>query len=237
MRPFIVVPGRRAQQVSGIRYSGTIVAEAIAEAVWAAGGEPVVLHGPDGDPGVDAAARLQRFDGVLFPGGTDLDPRCYGQRPVAEVEEPDPHQDAFDLAMVRAAHTVGMPTLVVCRGMQVLNVALGGTLTQHLPPSNVDHLDVVHDVTVLDGTLLHGIVGRGRIEVSSYHHQAVAELGSGLRVTATADDGCVEAVEHADGRIIGVQWHPEDRHAASASDAALFADLVERATKHAADRR
>lgn len=234
MRPLIVLPGRRDLEISGLRFSGTLAAEALCEAVWAAGGEPLVLHGPDADPTAELAARLDRFDGVLMPGGGDVDPALYGLEPGPETEPPVPHHDRYDVGVVHAAIASGIPTLAVCRGMQILNVALGGTLHVHLAPGEVEHRSSVHTVDVVPGSRLHGIVGRDTIAVSSYHHQAVDAVAAGLTVTARAPDGSIEALEHAGGTMLGVQWHPEDLHRTSATDAALFADLVERAEKHAA---
>jgi putative glutamine amidotransferase len=235
MRPLIAIPGRRSARVGVLRFSGTIVAEALCEAVWAAGGEPLALHGPDADPTAELADRLVRFDGVLMPGGGDLDPARYGQEPAAEAETPVPHDDDLDLGVAAAVLALRLPTLAICRGMQVLNVALGGTLSQHLEPGPVAHRDALHEVSVAAGSRLHDVTGRDRITVSSYHHQAIDVLGAGLRVVAWAEDGCVEAVEHATS-IVGVQWHPEDLHTTNPTDALLFADLVERAAKHHADR-
>lgn len=234
MRPLIAVPGRRSPKVSVLRFSGTIMAEAIAEAVWAAGGEPLALHGADADPAAEIAARLARFDGVLMPGGGDLDPARFGQAAAAETEPPMPHDDDLDLAAVAAALVLGLPTLAICRGMQVTNVALGGTLLQHLPPGPVQHRNALHEVEV--GGRLREIVGQDRVTVSSYHHQAVDRVGAGLVVTGRADDGCIEALEHEGGTLLAVQWHPEDLHATHPTDAALFTDLVERAAKYAATR-
>lgn len=231
MRPLIAVPGRRAARVPILRFSATLAAEAICEAVWAGGGEPLVLHGPDGDPAAELADRLARFDGICMPGGADLDPRHYGQEPVVETEDPVAHQDAFDMAVMSCAARLGIPTLAICRGMQILNVVQGGDLIQHLPASNVAHGNAVHDVMVAENSRLFQITGFTRIPVSSYHHQAVGAIGADLRVAATADDGCVEALEHTGGNLLAVQWHPEDLHASSRSDAALFADLSERAAK------
>ncbi|OCB50325.1 gamma-glutamyl-gamma-aminobutyrate hydrolase [Mycobacterium vulneris] len=231
MRPLIAVPGRRAARVPILRFSATLAAEAICEAVWAGGGEPLVLHGPDSDPAAKLADRLARFDGICMPGGADLDPRHYGQQPVAETEDPVAHQDAFDMAVMTCAVQLGIPALAICRGMQILNVVQGGDLIQHLTPSDVGHGNAVHDVTVAEGSRLLQVVGSTRIPVSSYHHQAIGALGRDLRVVATADDGCVEALEHTSGNLLAVQWHPEDLHVSSRSDAALFADLAERAAK------
>lgn len=231
MRPLIAVPGRRAARVPILRFSATLAAEAICEAVWAGGGEPLVLHGPDGDPAAELADRLTRFDGICMPGGADLDPRHYGQQPVAQTEDPVAHQDTFDMAVMSCAVRLGIPTLAICRGMQILNVVQGGDLIQHLPASSVAHGNAVHDVMVAEYSRLFQITGSTRIPVSSYHHQAVGAIGADLRVAATADDGCVEALEHTGGNLLAVQWHPEDLHASSRSDAALFADLSERAAK------
>lgn len=231
MRPLIAVPGRRAARVPILRFSATVAAEAICEAVWAGGGEPIVLHGPDGCPAAELTDRLPRFDGICMPGGADMDPQLYGQQPAAETEEPVAHQDTFDMAVLAAALELRIPTLAICRGMQIVNVIQGGDLVQHMPPSSVDHRNAIHDVKVADDSLLLGVVGTERIPVSSYHHQAVGAIGRDLRVVACADDGCVEALEHAGGTLLAVQWHPEDLHASSSSDAALFVDLAERSAR------
>lgn len=236
MRPLVAVIGQRCATVPILRFSATLASEAICEAVYAAGGEPAILHGPAADPGGELALRLERFDGVLLPGGADLDPQRYGQEPVAETAGVVAFQDDLDLATARAVVASDLPTLAICRGMQVLNVALGGTLHQHLTETSVRHHDAIHDVDVRDGSRLHQVMGRARIDVSSYHHQGLDRLGDDLVVTATAADGVVEAVEHRTADVLAVQWHPEDRHATSATDAALFADLVERAHKKAVSR-
>ena len=232
MRPLIAVPGRRTAHVPILRFSATLAAEAICEAVWAGGGEPVVLHGPDANPAAELADRLARFDGICMPGGADLDPALYGQPRAAETEDPVAHQDTFDMAVLAAALELRVPTLAICRGMQILNVIQGGDLVQHLPASSVDHRNAIHDVQVAEDSYLVDVVGAQRIPVSSYHHQGVGRIGRDLRVVATADDGCVEALEHTGGTMLAVQWHPEDLHASSPSDGALFADLAERAARH-----
>ncbi|MER6631101.1 gamma-glutamyl-gamma-aminobutyrate hydrolase family protein [Streptomyces sp. NPDC000987] len=229
MRPLVAVIGRRAESVPILRFSATLAAEAICEAVYAAGGEPVVLHGPAADPTYGLVERLERFGGVLMPGGADLGPERYGRSPLPETAGVVEFQDDLDLATARAVTAARLPTLAICRGMQVLNVALGGTLHQHLRETTVGHRNGVHEVHVARGSRLHGVVGSERVPVSSYHHQAIDVLAADLVVTATAADGVVEAVEHRDADILAVQWHPEDLHTSSASDAALFTDLVERA--------
>ncbi len=236
MRPLVAVIGRRAGSVPILRFSATLAAEAMCEAVYAGGGEPVVVHGPAADPTVELEERLARFDGVLIPGGADLGPGRYGQEPQPETVAVVDFQDELDLAAARAVVSADLPTLAVCRGMQVLNVALGGTLHQHVRETTVGHRNGRHDVEVRPGSRLHALLGRDRVPVSSYHHQAVDVLAPDLVVAATADDGLVEAVEHRTADVLAVQWHPEDLHATSVSDAALFADLVERALKRSQNR-
>lgn len=230
-RPLVAVIGRRAAQVPILRFSATLAAEAICEAVWEAGGEPVVLHGPARDPMAEIAMRLQTFDGVLMPGGADIDPRRYGAEPDPRSVEIVAFQDDLDIGVTRAVIDADVPTLAICRGMQILNIAMGGTLVQHVDETSVRHHNATHPVTVTVGSRLHAIVGAESVEVSSYHHQAIDRLGVGLAVTATAADGVVEAVEHESADIVAVQWHPEDSRTSSDTDAALFADLVDRAQK------
>lgn len=232
----MAVIGRRATHVPILRFSATLAAEAICEAVWSAGGEPVVLHGPAGDPLAELPTRLECFDGVLLPGGADIEPSRYGAQPAPETTDTVAFQDDLDLAVARAVIDLDLPTLAICRGMQVLNVALGGSLIQHVTESNTQHRNGIHPVSVVTGSALHAIVGAETIDVSSYHHQALDRLGAGLTVTAVAADGVVESVEHARAGVVAVQWHPEDRHATSATDAALFTDLVDRARKRKESR-
>jgi putative glutamine amidotransferase len=235
-RPLIVVAGRRAEHVPILRFSATLAAEAICEAVWLAGGEPVILHGPAADPLAELPQRLAAFDGALLPGGADLEPSRYGAEPAPETKDTVAFQDDFDLGVTRAVIESDLPTLAICRGLQVLNVALGGSLVQHITETTTPHHNAVHPVSVVSGSRLHSIVGTDTVDVSSYHHQAVGRLGAELTVTAVAADGVVEAVEHRRADILAVQWHPEDRHATSETDAALFADLVDRARKRKESR-
>ncbi|TGD84881.1 gamma-glutamyl-gamma-aminobutyrate hydrolase family protein [Mycolicibacterium sp. CH28] len=230
-RPLVAVVGRRADHVPILRFSATVVAEAICEAVWAAGGEPTVLHGPAAEPQGEMPHRLARFDGAILPGGADVEPHRYGARPAPQTRDTVAFQDDFELAVTQAVITLDLPALAICRGMQILNVALGGTLVQHVPETSTPHHDGIHDVTVVPGTRLHAAVAAERIDVSSYHHQAVDKLGAGLAVSAVAADGVIEAIEHRSADIVAVQWHPEDRHATCGPDAALFRDLVDRAAK------
>ncbi|MFF0447895.1 gamma-glutamyl-gamma-aminobutyrate hydrolase family protein [Streptomyces sp. NPDC004609] len=237
MRPRIAVIGRRAVSVSGLRFSATVAAEAIGDAVFGAGGEPLVLHGGQRDRLAELPARLAGFDGVLLPGGSDLHPSRYGQAPHPRTEPDHDEQDELDLAVARAVIALGIPALAVCRGMQVLNTVCGGTLVQHLADGPVPHLDALHEVTVEPGSRLASVVGDSAFKVSSYHHQALGRLGDGLRVVARAADGCVEAVEHTEADVLAVQWHPEDLFDHSGQDAALFRDLTDRAAARRAATR
>lgn len=234
MRPLIAVVGRRAASVPILRFSATLAAEAMCEAVHAAGGEPVVLHGPAADPAAGLAERLDRFAGLLVPGGADLGPGRYGQDPRPATVAVVDFQDDFDIAVTRSYLSSPIPTLAICRGLQVLNVVCGGTLDQHLTETTVPHGNAIHDVDVVAGSRLAKVVDAERIAVSSYHHQAIDRLGHGLTVVATAADGVIEAIEHETADVLAVQWHPEDLHATAPHDAALFSDLVERASRRKA---
>src|SRR5688500_8127654 len=182
-----------------------------------AGAVPVVLP-----PCVsDLEALIARLDGVCLSGGPDLDPESYGARERhAELGPTEPSLDAFELALARAALERGMPLLGICRGSQALNVACGGTLHQHLSGHRQVEpgCQATHEVEVLEGTHLAGLLGPGTYAVNSFHHQAVDELGRGLRVAARAADGTVEAIEaRSGGFAVGVQWHAE-----TLADARLF---------------
>jgi putative glutamine amidotransferase len=176
-------------------------------AIERAGGVPVVLP-PVVD---DVEPLLHRLDGVCLSGGPDLDPGAYGARERHEELGPtEPSLDAFELALARGAIAHGLPLLGICRGAQALNVACGGTLHQHLAGHRQAEpgTDPTHEVEVLPGTRLASVLGAGTMAVNSFHHQAVDELGTGLRVAARARDGTVEAIEGA-GFVLGVQWHAE----------------------------
>jgi putative glutamine amidotransferase len=208
------------------------------DAVAAAGGIPVILAPL---PARRLESIIERLDGVCLSGGPDIEPACYGADAHAELGPTEPEVDLFELGLVRAARRRGLPVLAICRGMQVLNVARGGTLVQHVPDLGdaIAHRQrepasqPTHAVSVAPDSKLCRIVDGERIDVNSFHHQAVDRLGAGLQPVAWADDGVVEAVEVAhDLFTIGVQWHAECL-LEQPDQARLFAGLVDAAEQHA----
>lgn len=189
----------------------------------------------------NAAEVVDDLDGVLLAGGEDCDPAAYGEPRHASVEPMDPRRQENDLSLARAARDRGIPTLGICLGVQVMNVAAGGTLIQHIE-SDIDHASEPsdrhrHEVAVDGGTRLARIVGERELNVNSSHHQAIKDVGRGLRVTAHAPDGIVEGIE--DPRhpfYVGVQWHPEDM-AGERSASAIFGAFVEAARRYAEAKR
>ncbi len=196
----------------------------------------IVSPGEEGDP----EELLEPFDGLLLVGGGDVDPARYGAEPDTEHNygvEPD--RDAFEIMLLRAADRLHLPTLCICRGMQIMNVAFGGTLHQHLPAIDallqhgvpLEGSETLHEVVPEPGTLLSATTKAGPLACSSHHHQGVDRVGDGLVVTGRSRDGLVEAIElpGADGNdveqttwMLGVQWHPEETAASDLSQQALF---------------
>ncbi|WP_345712786.1 gamma-glutamyl-gamma-aminobutyrate hydrolase family protein, partial [Kineococcus glutinatus] len=201
------------------------------DGVRAAGGRPVLL--PPTGPGEPEWSddELADLDALVLTGGADVDPARYGAVALPTTQAPHPARDHTETSLLHAALRLGRPVLGICRGAQVLNVALGGTLHQHLPDvlggSGHQGSPAVFATTtarLVPGTRLHGLLGE-QVRVRCYHHQAVDRLAPGLRVAACAADGTVEAVEAADparGFLLGVQWHPEE----DATDLRLFEAVV-----------
>jgi putative glutamine amidotransferase len=206
---------------------------AYVDATAVAGGLPLLLPALPVELAPDVVREL---DGLILSGGADVDPARYGADPHPSTQPADAVRDAFEIAVVRAAIDQQVPVLAVCRGMQVLNVACGGTLIQHVPDvTRHEHTDIerwdvsANPVTVADGTLLHDVVGLSHLTVNSLHHQAVDEVADGFRVSAVDEVGIVEAIEPVDGRpVLGVQWHPELLQREPVHEA-LFVWLVNRA--------
>jgi putative glutamine amidotransferase len=207
-----------------------------ADSVAAAGGIPVLLPPA---PGVEDA--LARLDGLMLSGGGDIDPARYGAEPAPQLTSVREERDAAEFALLDAAMSLQLPVLGICRGMQVINVARGGSLHQHLPDvvGHDGHAPVpgafgTHQVRVAPGSRLSGILGRDAdlaIAAPTHHHQAVDRLGKGLTATAWAADGTIEAFE-ADGGpfVVAVQWHPE-----AGDDPSLFRALIAAARSRPAD--
>lgn len=187
-------------------------------AVQEAGGAPIIF--PSLDVHVDDPGRLiDLVDGLFLPGGRDLDAELYGSVAHPSNDQPLRVRDELEIALTQLARERDIPILGACRGMQVLNVAFGGTLEQHLgdridltPHRNIYGEHTAHPVSILPDTLLRSITHEAEFEISSHHHQGVDRLGEGLVVSASAPDGVVEAIETTDGAFcLGVQWHPEER--------------------------
>jgi putative glutamine amidotransferase len=166
-----------------------------------------------GDPATNEAAdRLKDLDGLLLPGGPDVDPDFYGEEHHPALGSIDPELDRFEIDLVRRAVAASLPVLGICRGQQVINVALGGTLHQHLPEHDKHDLPrshLAHEIQVEAGSELERAAEGDPVMVNSLHHQAIKDLAAGLRVTARSPDGVVEALEAGD-RVVAVQCHPEE---------------------------
>ncbi len=204
--------------------------------VYRAGGLPIILPMPSADPAV-LDDYLASVHGLLFTGGEDVHPKHYGESVRAGCGEIDPDRDDFELGLVNRGLERGIPTFGICRGIQLMNVACGGTLFQDLderPGTRPEHRtkreergQLRHGVRVLQDTRLREIVGSEEVKVTSTHHQLINRLGTGLRVSALGDDGIIEGLERPDHPFfLAVQWHPErmaDRHP---NQLALFQALV-----------
>lgn len=237
--PLIAIVAARlaSGRVRGWRRAGFGVPEPYVTGIRRAGGRAVFLP-----PGDDAPAEelLRGFDGVLLAGGGDIDPPRYGETAHSSVYGIERERDATEFGVVRCALDAGLPTLCICRGLQVLNVALGGTLHQHLPdlPDLIPHgtpvLDesVYHDIALTAGSSVAKACGTDVVTGRSHHHQAVDRLGDGLVVTGTSQDGVVESIEpeSSPGWLVAVQWHPEDTAPSDPANQGLFDALVQHAS-------
>jgi len=232
-RPVIGITSYAQEASWGVWHlPAVLIPLAYVDAVEHAGGRAVVI--PPTESGLEET--LAGLDGVIFSGGADVDPSRYGAEPHPETDTPQTRRDAGEMALLQAALERDMPVLAICRGFQLLNVARGGDLIQHLPEEvgHDDHKQVPgefaeHPVEIKEGSRLASIVGE-RSDVTSHHHQGLGRVGDGLVETAWAADGTLEAVEDPSLRFtVGVQWHPE-----AGEDAALFEALVEEARAYRA---
>lgn len=206
--------------------------------VTAAGGIALLLPPQDA---ATADAAIAGLDALVLSGGADVAPELYGapRHPLTDVARVD--RDAWELALFQAAERRRMPVLAICRGLQLVNIARGGTLQQHLPESlGTERYRIgggvfaENEVAVSGDTALAGVLGPGSVRVRSYHHQGIDRLGAGLTPAAHSDDGLVQAFEDTEhGHVVGIQWHPEE----DIEDRRLFADLVTQARAFVARRK
>ena len=208
-----------------------------ADAVRGAGGIPLLIQ--PGERHIDAL--LDLLDGVILSGGGDVDPGLYTDDLHEQVYWVDRERDQFEIGLVRNLLEHQKPTFCICRGMQILNVALGGSLIAHIPDAvenAIDHRQpprnpVQHDVTVEPESRLRSIVQQDRVSTASWHHQSIDRLAPGLKVVSEASDGVIEAVEMPDNpKLIAVQWHPELTAHEDPAQQRLFDELVRLAQGH-----
>lgn len=235
MRPIVGITSYAEEARWGVwELPAALIPLSYVRAVERAGGRPLLV--PPSVEGVEET--LDALDGLILSGGADLDPASYGAERHPQTDGTRPERDSAELALLEGALARDMPVLAVCRGSQVLNIARGGDLVQHLPEvvgheghKHTPGVFADHGVDVLPGTRLHEVVGE-HAPVKSHHHQGYGRLGEGLREAARAEDGTVEAIEDPSRRFaLGVLWHPEEEE-----DAALFKALVEEAQRHREER-
>lgn len=209
-----------------------------------AGGLPVVIPLTKSEEEIDAY--LNQIDGIVLIGGEDISPLYFGAEPSPYLGEVVPDRDEYEIILIRKAVAKGIPLLGICRGVQVLNVAMGGTLIQDIPSeieNPIQHRQNgprnygSHTIKIEKGSLMAQLLGENDIAVNSFHHQAVKDVAPGYKVTATAKDGIIEAIESQDGKSFGVQFHPEGF--VSAGDKTflpIFQHLVQLAAAYAAKK-
>lgn len=209
------------------------------QAILDAGGIPVLL--PSNGANEDYAELAAHLDGLLIPGGGDISTFLYGEEAIKQVTNMRSADDLFEFAVLRRMAELGKPILGICRGVQVINVAFGGTLYQDIPsqfPSNQCHhqsgprYEPFHYVELEEGSRLAKILGTSKLAVNTYHHQAVKDVAPSFRICAKAHDGLTEAIEHESKYILGVQWHPECMYDVHKEFAPIFHDFVAEAAKH-----
>lgn len=228
-RPRIAILARFAESTSATRYAAIVTARRLAEGVWAAGGEPLSMFAVSGS---DWADRLRGIDGVIMPGGADINPKTYGQSISSEhVYDVDDLADEADISLVKYALEHGIPVLAICRGLQITNVALGGTLVQHMDTPHQHH---VAPVTIEKYVNELGL-SSATVEASCYHHQMIDQVAQGLEVIGLSAEGYVEAVKiDAPAWAYGVQWHPEDNYDTNTAQLEILTRFVREAASNAA---
>jgi len=245
-RPIIGIPTQTLHAMDGIPEAlpeSWVMNQRYSRVVASAGGLPIMI--PLLDDEATLRALYDRLDGLLLPGGVDLDPATYGEPRRPDCGRVDPDRDRVELQFARWAVAEGKPVFGLCRGLQIVNVALGGTLYQDIaaqfsgaikhdcfPTAGYPRDHLAHEVTVSAGSRLGTLIGSAPLQVNSMHHQAVKELAPGLLPTAVAPDGLVEAVESPDQPfLLGVQWHPESLVERDLRMRRLMAGFVEAASR------
>ncbi len=243
VRPLIGITTQSLHSIDGIPEglpSSWVMNQRYAHTVAAAGGLPVLVPLLPEDPAT-LRGMYDRLDGVFIPGGVDMDPSTFHEAPHAKLGRIDPPRDATELLLARWAMEDGKPLFGLCRGLQVINVALGGTLHQDLesempgaikhdyfPNAGFTREHLAHDVRIESSSRLGRIVGEQRLPVNSMHHQGVRTLGAGLTATAFASDGLIEALESdSPNYVMAVQWHPEALADRDEKMAALFHSFIQ----------
>lgn len=216
---------------------GYRISHCYADAVTEAGGIALLL--PAVTAPEDVELLLQNLDGVLIPGGPDVDPLFYGEEPRQGLGLVIRSNDVFEMHLLKAARAAHKPILCVCRGVQVLNVTFGGTLIQDIPSQlpealrhmqiPVDRADPTHSVDIVKDSYLYEVFGTETVLTNSFHHQCINKVAPGFSVSAKARDGVIEAIEVKEERILGVQWHPEEMVHAHPEHLGLFKQLVDAA--------
>lgn len=214
LRPLVLITSipRSVPTTLGVPMDNATVNQRFGWLVERAGGIPVAA-----DAWVDPALLVERVEAIVINGGTDVSPELYGAERLSTSDQPDRRRDQFELGLIQGGRKRGIPILGICRGMQLLNVACGGSLFQRLPRIDgmLEHYVTepydrpVHAVAIEPDSALAQALGSRDAMVNTIHHQGIDRVGAGLRVTAMAPDGTIEGLEDDDGRSIGVQWHPE----------------------------
>src|SRR5215211_2242203 len=242
-RPIVGVPTQTLQTLGGISADippSWVMSQRYVLTLTSAGAIPYLIPLIDDET---LRGAYEALDAVFLPGGADIDPVSYGSEPHPLCDKTDRERDRVELALARWAMEEGKPVLGVCRGMQLINLAAGGTLYQdiaHQLPGAIKHdyfpfagqnfsRDyLAHEVSVVSGTRLAGVFGPGPLRVNSMHHQGVRDTGAGLVVSATAPDGLVEGVESSNGHyVVGVQWHPEALTDSQSAARQLFEEFIQ----------
>jgi len=209
--------------------------------ISAAGGVPVCIPLVQSEEDYDYYINV--IDGIVFPGGVDVAPKNYGEEPLKEVRDTSPTRDESELKLFARAYEKKLPILGICRGSQLINVALGGSLYQDInnqlsdafghSPSEAPGDELYHSVNIVNGSRLHAILGTDKLHVNSFHHQAVKGVGRSLTAAAYSNDNIIEATESTEDRfLLGIQWHPECLTIRYPLFLKLFRSLVKAADEH-----